>query len=170
MDDGTQDGHVYDIDDKYEEDIDDFYDPPRGGSVCMSDEVTLRSANVRVSKSSGEEEKERGQDVDEGKKSWPGREDRASRGAKGSRSKGSLDTGSVRGSETRSRRRRRSVETRSGRSRGSRGGQRARSGTSWAGREQVHNHWWLSLWKISTYMLKCFKYILKCTKNICEKV
>ena len=44
---------VMDIDDianKYQEDIDDFYDPPCGGSVILSDEVALHTTNVKVDK------------------------------------------------------------------------------------------------------------------------
>ena len=38
------------IDEKHQEDIDDFYDPPCGGSVSLSDEVTLQTTNVKVDK------------------------------------------------------------------------------------------------------------------------
>ena len=39
---------IGDIDKKFQEDIDDFYDPPCEGSFSLSDEAALHTTNVKV--------------------------------------------------------------------------------------------------------------------------
>ena len=77
------------------------------------------------------DEGEMGQGGNKDKKDQSGREDTTKRDTCGRRERGSWDTSSARVDDTGMRK---SMERRSGMSRGA---ERARSGTSWAGREQV---------------------------------